>query len=76
MGQLNLPDFARIYIDTVVLIYVVEQAPVYLIGKSVNPWFCQGFENSCFPESSNNRKNRRVTKEGYPKTIPFNLRSC
>ena len=29
MGQLNLPDFARIYIDTVVLIYVVEQAPVY-----------------------------------------------
>jgi len=25
MGQLNLPDFARIYIDTVVWIYAVEQ---------------------------------------------------
>lgn len=29
MGRLNLPDSARIYIDTVVLIYAVEQAPVY-----------------------------------------------
>jgi len=29
MGQLNLPDLAQIYIDTVVLIYAVEQAPVY-----------------------------------------------
>lgn len=35
MGQLNLPDLARIYIDTVVLIYAVEQAPVYgsLLGE-------------------------------------------
>lgn len=29
MGQLNLPELARIYIDTVVLVYAVEQAPVY-----------------------------------------------
>lgn len=29
MGQLNLPDSSRIYIDTVVVIYAVEQAPVY-----------------------------------------------
>ncbi|NES20614.1 MAG: VapC toxin family PIN domain ribonuclease, partial [Symploca sp. SIO3E6] len=29
MGQLNLPDLARIYIDTVVWIYAVEQAPIY-----------------------------------------------
>jgi predicted nucleic acid-binding protein len=29
MGQLNLPDSARVYIDTVVVIYAIEQAPVY-----------------------------------------------
>lgn len=29
MGQLNLPDSSRIYIDTVVMIYAVEQASVY-----------------------------------------------
>jgi len=29
MGQLNLPKSARIYIDTVIVIYTVEQAPVY-----------------------------------------------
>ncbi|MGK7894341.1 MAG: type II toxin-antitoxin system VapC family toxin [Xenococcus sp. (in: cyanobacteria)] len=29
MGQLNLPDSSRIYVDTVVLIYAVEQAQIY-----------------------------------------------
>jgi len=29
MGQLNLPNSVRIYIDTVIVIYTVEQAPVY-----------------------------------------------
>lgn len=29
MGQLTLPNSARIYIDTVTVIYAVEQAPTY-----------------------------------------------
>lgn len=29
MGQLTLPNAARIYIDTVTVIYAVEQAPTY-----------------------------------------------
>jgi hypothetical protein len=29
MGQLTFPDAARVYIDTVTVIYAVEQAPTY-----------------------------------------------
>ncbi|MFP5269249.1 type II toxin-antitoxin system VapC family toxin [Coleofasciculus sp.] len=29
MGQLNLPDFAKIYIDTVIVIYTIEVNPTY-----------------------------------------------
>lgn len=35
MGQLTLPNAARIYIDTVTVIYAVEQAPTY--GVLLNP---------------------------------------
>jgi predicted nucleic acid-binding protein len=35
MGQLTLPNAARIYIDTVTVIYAVEQAPTY--GELLNP---------------------------------------
>jgi predicted nucleic acid-binding protein len=35
MGQLSLVDAARVYIDTVTIIYAVEQAPVY--GKLLSP---------------------------------------
>jgi predicted nucleic acid-binding protein len=35
MGQLTLPNSARIYIDTVTVIYAVEQAPSY--GMLLNP---------------------------------------
>jgi predicted nucleic acid-binding protein len=35
MGQLTLPNAARVYIDTVTVIYAVEQAPTY--GVFLNP---------------------------------------
>lgn len=35
MGQLTLPNAARIYIDTVTVIYAVEQTPTY--GVLLNP---------------------------------------
>ncbi|NET17773.1 MAG: PIN domain-containing protein [Okeania sp. SIO1H6] len=35
MGQLTIPNSARIYIDTVTAIYAVEQAPTY--GVLLNP---------------------------------------
>jgi predicted nucleic acid-binding protein len=35
MGQLTLPNAARVYIDTVTVIYAVEQAPTY--GVLLNP---------------------------------------
>lgn len=35
MGQLALPHFAHVYIDTVTVIYVVEQTPTY--GVLLNP---------------------------------------
>ena len=35
MGQLTLPNAARVYIDTVTVIYAIEQAPTY--GVLLNP---------------------------------------
>ncbi len=35
MGQLTLPNAARVYINTVTVIYAVEQAPTY--GVLLNP---------------------------------------
>ena len=35
MGQLTLPNTVRVYIDTVTVIYAVEQAPTY--GVLLNP---------------------------------------